>query len=460
MAPLLKSMMVGSSKAGLVLLDLLVWIRKRRGMRMLYYFLPRSLRQWALRGLSRRVAVHVRFARNSNWDGPVLARAVAKESFDRIHQGIGVNLFGFFRGEFGLGESARMYARALIAAGVPVVLHNVDLDLPHSWNDHSLDPWISDSSPYPVSIFFVNPDYFQVALERLGPKRMEGHYLIASWFWELERIPENWISTVNQVDEIMVASHFVEQAFRRVTDKPVLRVPLPLAVVPDSGLQRADFGLQEGVFVFLSTFDFNSWLARKNPFAVIDAFVQAFPPKRTDVRLVLKSSNGFRYPEMLRQLLSAAGVDSRIIVRDEVIDRAHVAALYRCCDAYVSLHRAEGFGLGLAECMAIGKPVIATNWSGNLEFMNSDNSCLVDYEMVPVGEGEYPHHEDAYWASASISGAAGAMRRLADDPVAAVALGARGRKTVMSTLAPERCAAIIARRLEQLAGILKEEVVN
>lgn len=445
------SVVVENPRSGLALLNLSAWIRQQGWMRVFYRRLPQSLRDRVSALLAARASARARFVRTPAW---TCERAAVPASLTPVAPAPGaggVNILGYIRGQFGLAESARMYARALIDAGVPVALHDIDLDLPHGWNDRSLDPWIGDATPHPVSIIFVNPDYLQPALQRIGRARLQGRRLIACWFWELERIPDDWLPAIDQVDEIMVASAFVEDAFRRATDKPILRVKLPLSEVHDSGLQRADFGLEDGKFVFLCTFDFNSWIARKNPFAVVEAFTRAFSQERDDVRLLVKSSNGFRHPDKFLHLLKAAAVDPRIVVRDEVIDRAHVNALQRCCDVYVSLHRAEGFGLGLAECMVMGKPVIATKWSGNLEFMDEGNSCLVGFRMVNVAPGEYPGGDGQRWAEADVDEAATWMRRLVDEPGLARRIGEAARNSVSRTLAPERTAAAIFERVSQLA---------
>ncbi len=371
---------------------------------------------------------------------------------------VGIDVFGFIRGQFGLGESVRMYSRALISAGCRVALHDIDLGLPHGWNDYSLDAYMDDEAKHRTCIIFINPDFLGPALDKIGRERLAGKYIIACWFWELERVPDSWLRALDNVDAIMVASSFIEAAFRRVTDKPILRVPLPLSAVPDSGLQRGDFGLDEECFVFLTTFDFNSFIARKNPFAVIAAFREAFPVSRNDVRLVVKSSNGHWHDEGMRALLVATGGDSRIIVRDEVIDRAHVCALQRCCDAYVSLHRAEGFGLGLAECMELGKPVIATGWSGNMEFMNEHNACLVDFRLVPVREGEYLDSTGAVWAEADITSAGVAMRKLADSPSLAQRIGLQGQREVRQKLSPANAASALIGQLGASAGSFQCQV--
>jgi len=363
-----------------------------------------------------------------------------------------VDMFGFIRGQFGLGESARMYARALIESGATVNLHDVDLGLPHGWNDRSLEAYLGQPPAHDVAIVCVNPDCFSEALDNIGHDALKDKFIVGCWFWELETVPESWLPALAHVDAIMVASAFIETAFRKVTDKPIIRVPLPLSVVPDSGLQREDFGLDERSFVFLTTFDFNSHVARKNPLAAVAAFRAAFPGERNDVRLVVKSSNGQWHDEGLRALMQAAGGDPRIMVRDEVIDRGHVRALQRCCDAYVSLHRAEGFGLGLAECMEMGKPVIATGWSGNMEFMSHHNACLVEFELVPVAEGEYPGAAGARWAEPNIDSAAEAMLELANSAQRTHDVGQRAQRDIRETLSPARAGEAIIRQLGTLTA--------
>lgn len=453
MKRLLKAGAPSGGRNGVFLLGLSNWIRSQSWWRAIHRYFPRGLRGRLSAALTTRALERTRFPVLPRVEKPRQAPSDASVCADEVGQGAaGVNIFAYLRGQFGLGESARLYARALLAQGYPVALHDIDLQIPHSFDDDSLDRHIGTTAPYGVSLIFVNPDYFSQALQAIGRAKMEGRYIIACWFWELETIPEEWRWALEEVDEIMVASRFIEQAFQRATDKPVFRVPLPVSALSDSGLSRADFGLAPDKFIFMNAFDYNSWLDRKNPFAVVEAFQQAFPNDRDDVQLLLKSSNGHRHPDKLHRLLAATVGDSRILVRDEVIDRAHVNALHRCVDAYVSLHRAEGFGLGLAECMAMGKPVIATGWSGNLDFMTSDNSCLVDYRLVPVGPGQYPHAEGARWAEADIAHAAAHMRRLVDEDGFAAGLGERAAKDVGETLCQTRAAQVLIGRLLQLAG--------
>lgn len=430
---------------------MLGWLRSQAWLRGAYHLLPTGLREGALRLFSRRLQARTRFVRTAAWEkqlqpaGDVVAGAAGRGT-----DLPGVNILGYIHGQFGLAEAARSYARALIEQGVPVALRDIDLGLPNARGEHALDAYLDDTMPHAVSIIFVNPDYLAQALASIPLARGQGRYLIACWFWELERLPDSWLPALELVDEVMVATGFVENAVAHATRKPVTRIPMPLGVLNDSGLQRVDFGLPEDAFVFLTSFDFSSRMERKNPEAVIRAFREAFPAQRRDVRLLVKSSNGHRFPHLLKHLLAIADGDERIIIRDEVIAREHLNALQRCCDAYVSLHRAEGFGLGLAECMAMGKPVIATGWSGNMEFMDADSAGLVDFTLVPVREGEYPAGKGQRWADAQVPMAAAWMRRLADAPGFAAELGQAGRNRVEAILSTQAAASGIIERVRQL----------
>lgn len=445
------AIVTGSVRASARLLNFLVWIRTQPLLQVLYRRFPQRWRDGVNRMLSARARSYLRFPKNEAWNATAAESPLQFNIPDTAEDGRwGVNIIGYIRGQLGLGESARLYARALLGAGVGVRLYDVDLDLPHGWGDRSLEAWIGDDLPYEVTIIFVNPDYLDEALEKVGRLRLDGHYVIACWFWELERVPEAWLPAIDQVDEIMAASKFIERSFRQVSDRPVFCVPQPVGEVVSSGLRRVDFGLEEGKFIFLVVFDFNSWVERKNPYAAIDAFRQAFPPERNDVRLLIKSSNGFRHPEKFHKLLNAVICDARIDVRDQIIDRVHLNALLGCADAYVSLHRAEGLGLVLAECMALGKPVIATGWSGNMDFMDEDNSCLVSFQMVSVSDGEYIGGEGALWAEADVQSAASYMRRLVDEPEFASTVGKKAAQSVSSSESFVRAGGMLSRRLREL----------
>ncbi len=415
--------------------------------RIYRWLLPRALRECLARRRNDRLCSSLAFAKGSAWALPDVPAPAACEALP-WGGGKGVNVVGYLRGQFGLGASARAYCQALMGVGYPVSLEDSRVAIPHANDDRSLEAHlVHQPGEFASTLVFVNPDHFEEAMAartRVQPSQR----VVACWFWELPRVPEAWRGAIEAVDEIIVATEFVADAFRAVTDKPVTRVPFPLLDAAPSGLSRTDFGLPNDAFVFLCTFDCNSTVARKNPDAVIAAFRAAFPPGRNDVMLLLKSSNGQRNPDALRKLLDLAAGDHRILLRDDVIDARHLQALQRECDAYVSLHRAEGLGLGMAECMRLGKPVIATGWSGNLDFMNAGNSLLVDYTLVPVQPGQYPHGEGQSWAEPDIEHAAALMRQVVDAPQSVVALIATAPGDIRNGMSPQHSGAMLAAYLE------------
>ena len=197
-------------------------------------------------------------------------------------------------------------------------------------------------------------------------------------------------------------------------------------------------------------FDFWSTAERKNPAGVINAFQRAFPRNEAEapaVRLLIKASSAEQFPEKNKALKTLSGGDPRIRWIEALLPQAQLDALYGQADALVSLHRAEGFGLTLAEAMAMGIPVIATGYSGNLEFMPPGSAELIPWspKTIETSQGDYP--AGALWAEPDLDAAAAAMRRLALDPVAAQRLGARGQASVRERLSSERLSAIVRQRL-------------
>ncbi|MDI9238728.1 glycosyltransferase family 4 protein [Lysobacter sp. LF1] len=422
------------------------WAASQSWLLAAYKLMPMRIRQ----GVSSTFGAHVQrslgFERTARWDEDVAFWRPEREPSAPSDDGIGVNLVGYFSGQFGLAESARAYAKALIDAGCPISLHEADIDVPHSMGDRTMRSLMGAGARHGVDIVFVNPDHFASALERMpvGSRRPR---IVGFWFWELAEVPRQWLPAIEAVDEIMVATEFVADAFRAVTDKPVTTINYPLQIPISSRLARSDFGIPENAYAFLCTFDFNSAIERKNPMAVVRAFRAAFASGRDDFFLMIKSSNGGRQPDQLRRLLDEIGDDQRIQVRDDVIEGHHLHALQHACDAYVSLHRAEGLGLGMAESMRIGKPVVATGWSGNMAFMNERNSLLVDYTLTQVEAGQYPNATGMLWAEPNLDSAASLMRKLADDREWGRNIGRRAAVDIAETLSPARSADAMMRWL-------------
>ncbi len=366
----------------------------------------------------------------------------------------GVNLVGFAYGEFGLGENLRALASACRVGDIPFAVLDVDMRLKTRQADRSVAAYIVDELRYKCSLFCLNPDMLKPVVRLMKPKAGVRRYNVGFWFWELEQVPREWAYAIDSVDEIWVATEFIASAMRAATGKPVTKIHTPIDVKLSRPYTRSEFGLPEDAFLFLFSFDFNSFAMRKNPEGAIAAFKLAFGSGRRDVGLVIKSINGGNKPEKLRALREQIGGDDRIVIVDGFMTRDQVFGLQSVVDAYVSLHRAEGLGLGLAESMFLGKPVIGTAYSGNLEFMSPENSCLVDYRLVAIEKGQYIIDDERFrWAEPDVGQAAQWMVKLADDVAFRDRIALAGQRDVRTRFTHANTAATIRQRLAQL-GLL------
>ena len=386
--------------------------------------------------------------------------ALSAEILEPTVQGVaepasaGVNLVGFAYGEFGLGENLRALASACRVGKIPFAVLDVDMRLKTRQADRSLAPYIVDELRHKCSLFCLNPDMLKPVVRLMKPKGGERRYNVGFWFWELEQVPMQWEYAIDSVDEIWVATEFIAAAMRAATAKPVTKIHTPIDVKLSRPYARAEFGLPEDRFLFLFSFDFNSFAMRKNPEGAIAAFKRAFRSDRRDVGLVIKSINGGNAPAKLRALREHIGDDDRIVIVDAFMSRDQVFGLQSVVDAYVSLHRAEGLGLGLAESMFLGKPVIGTAYSGNLEFMNPENSCLVGFQLVAIEKGQYIIDDARFrWADPDVEQAAHWMTKLVDDAEFRSRIAARGQSDVRGRFTHANTAAAMRLRLAEL-GLL------
>jgi glycosyltransferase involved in cell wall biosynthesis len=340
----------------------------------------------------------------------------------------GVNLVGYVTAVLGVGEVARLMAATLDTAHVPTA--TIANRTTMSQQNLASDSALPSQAAYDTNLLCVNADHTVHLAQELGPEFFAGRCTIGVWFWEVEDFPPSMTEAFAVLDELWVASDFVLEAIAPVAPRPVRKFPLPVVVPPiPEGITRLDLGLPDERFVFLFVYDFFSTAARKNPVGLIEAFRRAFGPDDGPV-LVLKSINGEkRVPELERVRLAAAGRPD-VIVRDEYLSSEQHRALLAHCDAYVSLHRSEGFGMDMAKAMGLGKPVVATGYSGNLEFMDDANAYLVDYDLVPVGPGCDPYPPDSRWAQPRIEHAAELMRRVVDRPEEARERGRRAEERI------------------------------
>ncbi len=355
-----------------------------------------------------------------------------------------VNVAGYFRAELGIGAAARSLITALEAAHVP--LNTVTFDrtanrLAHSFTDRSASDTNAD-----INIVCINPDQIGAFAEQTGPEFSRGRYNIGVWFWEVEDFPVSLHHAFNYVDEIWVASEFMRQTFLKVSPKPVFKFRLPvLPPTIDSSLTRADLNLPEQ-FIFLFSFDFLSVLERKNPIGLVQAFTSAFALDEGP-RLVIKTINGDKRTLELEKLKYAIRGRPDIVLMDGYLDAIKNATLTALSDCYVSLHRSEGFGLTIAEAMALGKPAIATGYSGNLEFMTPDNSYLCPSFQSEVGPEREPYPADSHWSQPDVAAASKLLRWVSEHREEAKTRGARGAADIRSSCSPVIAGQIICDRL-------------
>lgn len=329
----------------------------------------------------------------------------------------GVNLFGYAKGELGIGEDVRLMALALKSQGIPFCIINVKPGDNVSQLDSSVDQWIVDRPKYGINIFCTTGiEHVRFACE-YGLDTFQERYTIGLWPWELPNWPASCSHAYCTVDEIWGISHYTAAAYR---DAPIpvypMTLPVTIDTIADEG--RGHFGLPENDFLFIFSFDFNSTLTRKNPLSVVRAFQQAFPlGGEEQVGLVLKASHVSSTNKHWSSLKKLMKSDPRIYFVGDTLRRPSLLALYKACDCYVSLHRAEGFGRSLAEALLLDMQLITTDYSGNLDFCHADRVALVRHKIRELQAGDYFHADGQYWAEPDVEHAAELMRQVWQEPL-------------------------------------------
>jgi len=365
----------------------------------------------------------------------------------------GVNLYGYVHAESGVGQAARANIEALSMAGVPVSV----LDFRHGNSSRmkaNVDESLKGDATYQFNLFHINADQTLPALDVLGHQVLQGHYNIGYWAWELPEFPDEWVAASEYLDEIWTLSTFCKEAIEKKVAIPVRVVPLSIwcDATPSDTPQFAFDG-----FTFLTMFDCLSVPERKNVFAVIDAFEGAFAPNSEEAQLVVKVSNLDADNDFSRRLHAAVKKNADIKLISSYLGRNEVVSLVSKVDCFVSLHRSEGFGLGITEAMLYKTPVIVTGWSGNMEFCNDENSLLVDYDLVKLKETYGPYRAGQTWAEPNVQHASKLMRQVFENEDIRTRLVDNAHSSVLLKLSPK----IIGQSLkEHLTSISSEKTEN
>jgi glycosyltransferase involved in cell wall biosynthesis/SAM-dependent methyltransferase len=361
----------------------------------------------------------------------------------------GVNVAGFFRSELGLGEAARLLITSLDSVRVPALPVHGTFVPPTSQNAEFTFT-TPDESPYPINIICLNGDIVPGFAHEAQQRFFADRHSIALWWWEvIGAFPEGWDAAFEHLDEIWVASDHIYEAVAPHSPIPVNKVRMPVAMPRIGPFSRTQLGMPEDGFIFLYIYDYHSTAARKNPVGHIEAFKAAFG-EGSGAKLVLKCINADRMVSHHTRTLLAIDDHPDISVIDRFVSADEKNAMVAACDCYLSLHRSEGFGLTPAEAMALGKPVIATRYGGTLDFMNDENSYLVDHGWTTVGPGAQPYPADATWAEPDLDHAARLMREVFEDRAEAKRRGERARRDIRERHAPEVAGAMMRNRLQNV----------
>jgi len=358
-------------------------------------------------------------------------------------------------------ESVRQLVFACRAAGLPIVINDMQ---PHpqlrslyrqlfrGQFDSSLDEYVSRRNHFPINLIRFNPAHTE-KLFASNQQYFAGKVNVAMWSWELPKIPSNWVPLFGRFDEVWVLSEFIKQIFSIASTVPIRKITLPLYIDEaslDPEVFRRRFGDETRVFLF--AFESQSGFEIKNPLALVDAFSRAFT-KSDKALLIIKTmpfsvnpvnamdsvKRNLENSRRLKKAVNEASRNANIALINGHFTRAQFFSLLASSDCYVSLHRAEGYGQVLAQSMYLGKPVIATGYSGNLEFMNEKNSLLVRYDLVNVDprDGYYrPQVEGNVWAEPDIDEASRLMRWVYEHRNGADELGKAASKSMRESSNP------------------------
>jgi glycosyltransferase involved in cell wall biosynthesis len=379
---------------------------------------------------------------------------IALPRMSTVARASGVNVMGYFGTASGLSTGVRMTIAALSTAHVPYVCNApvIDTTIEGCTRHH----------PYATNLLNVNADQVPMVLAHWGSEYFAEKRNIGIWLWELSSFPKQWLRHARHFAELWVPSTFIADSLRSSVPIPVHVIPYPVVLPPQIFPMhgRAHFRLPHDTFLFCFIFDFLSIFERKNPLAVITAFHRAFGPDEP-VHLVIKTINSERNPLGWNRLAFAAQ-DPRIHLIDSTMTREETIDLLRCSDAYISLHRSEGFGFTIAEAMALGKPVIATDYGGNTDFLDEETGFPVRYMLRELTEDFGPYAKGNVWAEPDLEHAAAQMRFVYENAAEAYKRGAAAAKRIKERFSCQTIGNLMREQLglEQESTILSTQCTD
>lgn len=313
---------------------------------------------------------------------------------------LSVNYHGFFDGQFGIAEATRINAIAMENAGIQVNRINYSvttLERITGDNEKKLDA--------PVNIFHINSNVTHEFFSKNQDIHLSKYYNIVYWAWEFPEVSDKTAEFLNIFDELWVPSDFCVNIFTKYTGIPVIRFSHPIQKLAFSQeFDRNEYHIKPDTTIYVTIFDSLSTTIRKNPEGTINAFLSVFENDPKSL-LVVKTHNLERSKDAVKALEKYRNI-SNIIIINEHFSKEKLHSLIQQSDVLISLHGAEGFGLTLAEAMSYGKIVVGTGYSGNLDFMNVNNSFLVRYDFIKTSNTKGLIEEGLTLAKPDVSDAA------------------------------------------------------
>ena len=380
----------------------------------------------------------------------------------------GVNVIGPLRSTSGLGQATRLSLEVLkeVEQSPPSsTLFGLDNPAPVGFASKVETEW--PNAKRSINLIHLNAESAPLAMAYLPHELYERSYNIGYFFWELDKLPACHYLALETLDEIWVSSEYNREIYATSATIPVINVGMAVEAVPDAKpLDRSTLHVEQSTYVFLMVFDSFSFVERKNPLAVIDAFALAFPCGDEDVCLIIKTQNRtkVRDPYQMRvwdAIDRAMMIDTRIVLIDETYKYTDLLGLKLASDCYVSLHRSEGWGFGMIEAMQLGRAVICTAYSGNMEFCNDDTAFLVNYELTAPLEEEYIFvPRGSRWADPDLPSAAERMREVFKQPDLGKAKGEAAKEFIQQNFSSAAIGNRYAARLSEIRTILIEAKSN
>jgi glycosyltransferase involved in cell wall biosynthesis len=363
----------------------------------------------------------------------------------------GVLFIGYLEAGLGLGESLRGLVRSIADTDLPFALYPFNLGV----ETRRIGPFASErydrARRYQVNVIEMAADQVPVMFREVGRWRTAHSYNILRTYWELPKAPPEWAAALRGIQEIWAPNAFVAKAFDEIFDGPINIVPPCVEVDTVTAFGREQFGMDPDRFYFVFSFDYFSHPARKNPIGVLRAFQLAFPHRSENVGVIIKSTGApSHYPDIKAMLSEAADNDPRIKIIDTMFSRDEMLAMINQADCYVSLHRSEGFGLGMAEAMALGKPVIGTDYSGSTDFLSVHTGFPIPFTARPLKPDEYIFAHGQSWAEPDEAAAAEAMQRVFRDPRESGRRARAGKALQEARYGRASVGRIAARRLQEI----------